>query len=199
MTTLFDRPNGALLVVDVQMGVVDGAHDAKGVVANIAAVVEKARDAGVKVIWVRHANARLTPGSDIWQIVPALKPASGEAIVEKRYPDAFEETVLEKLLAQGMIGRLFVAGLQTDECIRSTLHGALVRGYDTILVGDAHTTEDQTPWGAPSPDKVIAHTNLYWASHRAPGRETGVVKTAELDFRGQASDARSDKVRKVTE
>ena len=66
------------------------------------------------------------------------------------------------MLAGRGVGRLVVVGAQTDACIRSTLHGALVRGYDATLVSDAHTTEDQTEWGAPPPDKVIAHTNLYW-------------------------------------
>ena len=72
--------------------------------------------------------------------------------------------------------------VQTDECIRSTIHGALVRGYDTILVSDAHTTQDQTAWGAPPPEQVIAHTNLYWKYQTAPGRTAGTVATDEVDF-----------------
>jgi Isochorismatase family len=80
------------------------------------------------------------------------------------------------------VGRLVVVGAQTDACIRSTLHGALVRGYDTTLVGDAHTTEDQTAWGAPPPDQVIAHTNLCWRYQEAPGRTAGTVETRDVDF-----------------
>jgi len=182
MTTLSDRPATALLVVDAQAGVVAGAFARDAVVAAINTAVKKARAAGVPVIWVRHANAHLTPGGKAWQIVPELSPALGETMIEKLYPDAFEETGLEEALAREKAGRLIVAGAQSDECIRATLHGAIARGYDVILVGDAHTTEDQTAWGAPPPDKVIAHTNLYWANHRAPGRATGVVKAAELDF-----------------
>ena len=70
-----------------------------------------------------------------------------------------------------------MTGAQTDACIRSTLHGAFIRGYDVTLVADAHTTADQTAWGAPPPDQVIAHTNLYWAlqsragPHRGHGRD----------------------------
>ena len=59
----------------------------------------------------------------------------------------------------------------------------MVRGYDVTLVGDAHTTEDQSEWGAPSPDKVIIHTNLYWKYHEAPGRTAGVAETKEVLFR----------------
>ena len=99
--------------------------------------------------------------------------------MRKRYPDAFEDTELEAVLAGQRVGRLVVCGAQTDECIRSTLHGALTRGYDALLVGDAHTTEDLSEYGAPTPDLVIAHTNLYWSGHRAPGRTAGVVTTAD--------------------
>jgi hypothetical protein len=66
----------------------------------------------------------------------------------------------------------------------ATLHGALARGYDATLVSDAHTTEDQTPWGAPPPDQVIAHTNLYWTDQTAPGRTAGTVETKNVDFGG---------------
>jgi hypothetical protein len=85
------------------------------------------------------------------------------------------------------VGHLLVAGAQTDECIRSTIHSAFVRGYDVTLVADAHTTEDQTLWGAPPPDLVIAHTNLYWQYHAAPGRSAGVVQTAQVVFDGGES------------
>ena len=82
------------------------------------------------------------------------------------------------------VGRLVVVGAQTDACIRSTLHGAFARGYDATLVSDAHTTEDQTEWGAPPPDQVIAHTNLYWTYQTAPGRRAGTVETKDVDFAG---------------
>ena len=102
--------------------------------------------------------------------------------MDKSYADSFEETTLETVLSELGVGRLVVVGAQTDECIRSTLHGALVRGYDATLVSDAHTTEDLTQWGAPPPDQVIAHTNLYWGNHKAPGRTAGTVETKDVDF-----------------
>jgi len=182
MTTLDNRPNSALLVVDVQNGVVGEAHDRDAAVANIATLVDKARAAGVDVVWVQHNSDELVAGSDAWQYVPELKRDGSEPLVQKWYPDSFEETDLESVLAERGVGRLFLSGAQTDECIRSTLHGAVVRGYDAILVGDAHTTDDLSPYGAPSPDLVIAHTNLYWKYHRAPGRTAGTVDTADVDF-----------------
>ena len=182
MTTLKNRPNTALLVLDVQNGVVAGAHERDAVVANVGDLVEKARRERVPVIWVQHSDENLARGSEDWRIVPELAPGDAEPHVEKHYSDAFEDTTLETMLSGLGVGRLVVAGAQTDECIRSTLHGAIVRGYDATLVSDAHTTEDQTPWGAPPPDLVIAHTNLYWTYHRAPGRTAGTVKTKDVDF-----------------
>ena len=80
------------------------------------------------------------------------------------------------------VGKLIVTGAQTDACIRSTLHGAFVRGYDVTLVTDAHTTNDGTTWGAPPPDQVIAHTNLYWKYQTAPGRTATTVSADEIAF-----------------
>ncbi|MGO8961856.1 MAG: cysteine hydrolase family protein [Streptosporangiaceae bacterium] len=182
MTTLDNRPNTALLVVDVQNGAVQGAHERDAVVANVGSLVEKARRERVPVVWVQHCDEQLARGSDEWQIVPEMAPADAEPLVEKNYADSFEDTTLEAVLSGLGVGRLVVVGAQTDECIRSTLHGAIVRGYDAILVSDAHTTEDQTEWGAPPPAQVIAHTNLYWTYHKAPGRTAGTVETKEVDF-----------------
>ncbi|MER5433118.1 isochorismatase family protein [Streptomyces sp. NPDC002588] len=184
MTTLENRPHTALLVVDVQNGVVDGAHARDAVVGNVATLVERARREGAPVIWVQHADEGLPTGSDAWQLVPELKPDAAEPLVHKNHGDSFEDTVLAAVLSDLGVGRLFVVGASTDMCIRSTLHGALVRGYDTMLVADAHTTEDTTSWGAPPPDQVIAHTNLYWSWQTAPGRTAGTVTTRDADFSG---------------
>ena len=182
MTTLANRPNTALLVVDVQNGVVAGAYERDVVVANVGGLVEKARRERVPVVWVQHSDEGLARGSDNWRIVPELTPGEAEPLVEKKYGDAFEDTALESVLSGLGVGRLVVVGAQTDACVRSTLHGAFARGYDATLVSDAHTTEDQTAWGAPPPDQVIAHTNLYWTYQTAPGRTAGTVKTKDVDF-----------------
>ena len=182
MTTLANRPNTALLVIDVQNGAVAGAHERDAVVANIAGLVDRAREEDVPVVWVQHDDEGLPHGSDAWQFVPELVPGEREPLVEKRYGDSFEDTTLESVLADLAVGRLVVVGAQTDMCIRSTLHGAFVRGYDATLVSDAHTTEDLTEWGAPPPGQVIAHTNMYWGDQRAPGREAGTVETSQVTF-----------------
>jgi nicotinamidase-related amidase len=182
MTTLTDRPNTALIVIDVQNGVVEGAHHRDAVVANIDHLVHRARDEGVPVIWVQHSDDDLAIDSDPWRIVPELDPSDAEPLVAKNYGDAFEDTTLESVLSDLGVGKLVVTGAQTDACIRSTLHGAFARGYDATLVSDAHTTEDNTQWGMPSPDLVIAHTNMYWTYQDAPGRTAGTVATTDVDF-----------------
>jgi len=186
MSTLENRPNTALLVVDVQNGVVDGAVGRDSVVANIGSLVERARRERVPVIWVQHSGEGLEPESDDWRIVPELIPSEPEPLVGKTYGDSFEDTTLETVLSGLGVGSLVVVGAETDACIRSTLHGALARGYDATLVGDAHTTGDKTEWGSPSPEQVIAHTNLYWKYQTAPGRTAGTVETKDVDF-GAAS------------
>jgi nicotinamidase-related amidase len=184
MTTLADRPHTALMVIDVQNGVVGEAHERDTVVANIGTLVDKARGEGVPVVWVQHSDDGLEKGSGAWEYVPELSRQESEPLIHKTYGDSFEATDLEAVLAAAGIGRLVVTGAQTDACIRSTIHGAFARGYDVTLVGDAHTTEDQSAWGAPPPDKIIAHTNLYWQYQSAPGRRAGVIETKDVTFTG---------------
>lgn len=182
MTTLPDRPNTALVVIDMQNDVVARSPNRDAVVANIDALVGRAWSAGVDVVWVQHHDDELARDSEAWRLVPELAPAADDPLVHKSYGDSFESTDLESVLAERGVGALYVTGAQTDACVRSTMHGAFVRGYDVTLVSDAHTTEDLTAYGAPPPDQVIAHTNLYWQFQAAPGRHADVVATESVDF-----------------
>jgi nicotinamidase-related amidase len=183
MTSLADRPNTALVVIDMQRGVVADAYDVDNVVNNINTLVDRARAASVPVIWVQHGDDDLPQGSEAWQYIDDLQRSDGESLVHKSYGDSFEDTDLESILANHRVGRLVVTGAQTDACIRSTLHGALTRGYDTVLVSDAHTTEDFRPWGGPiGPAEAIAYTNRYWKFADAPGRAGSTVCTSDVEF-----------------
>jgi nicotinamidase-related amidase len=189
MSILENRPHSALIVVDVQNGVVAGNYKRDEVVANIGGLVDKARDQDVPVVWIQDSCEPRSIGTDAWKIVPELAPSGTEPLIDKKYGDSFEGTDLESVLSNLGVGRLFVVAAQTDACIRSTIHGAFVRGYDTTLVRDAHTTEDQTAWGAPSPDLVVAHTNLYWGEQAAPGRTAEVVETRNVRFGGSSEES----------
>ena len=178
MSTLQNRPNTALLIVDVQNDVVGHAYNRDVVVGNIAALVASARTNGVAVVWVQHNDSELVRGSDGWQYVPELTPLADEPIVHKSYNDAFEETTLEAALAPLGVGRLVIVGAQTEWCIRATLHGAIARGYDALLVSDAHTTNDMS---ASIPATLIIElTNTYWQWHSAPGRTAGTANANDL-------------------
>src|SRR6266576_4835393 len=113
MTTLKNRPKTALLVIDVQNGVVDGNHERDAVVANVGSLVEKARREDVPVVWVQHSDEGLVRGSNEWRIVPELSPDDAEPLVEKNYGDSFEDTTLETVLSGLGVGRLVVVGAQT--------------------------------------------------------------------------------------
>jgi nicotinamidase-related amidase len=182
MTTLSERPHAALLIIDVQNGVVADAYERDAVVANIGALVDRAREEGVPVVWVQHSDEELEKGSEAWEYVPELPRRDSEPLVHKLYGDSFEDTDLEDVLARAGAGHLVVTGASTDACIRSTIHGAFVRGYDVTLVADAHTSSDNTEWGSPPPDQVIAHTNLYWRYQTAPGRRAGVAAAKDVTF-----------------
>lgn len=183
MTTLENRPNSALVVIDVQNGVVADAWNRDAVVGTIAGLVEKARANDVAVVWVQHTEeGNLDRGTDDWQFVPELVPAPEEVRVEKAYGDSFEGTNLEEVLANLAVGKLIVTGAQTDQCVRSTIHGAFARGYDTFLVEDAHTTSDLSEYGVPTPDLVVAHTNMYWKYMDGAGKLAGTMKSETVEF-----------------
>jgi nicotinamidase-related amidase len=173
----------ALLVIDVQRDVVANAFRRNEVVANIEHLVESARKAGVPVIWVQHSDDELVKGSEGWAYVSELRMGKGEPVVHKQFGDSFEGTNLDELLQELAIEQLIVCGAQTDACIRSTLHGAIARGYNAMLVSDAHTTDDCT-WATPplSAEQVIAHTNFYWNWQRTPRAVGGTSLTAEVVF-----------------
>ena len=173
----------ALLVIDVQRDVVANAFRRNEVVANIGYLVGSARKAGVPVIWVQHSDDELVKGSEGWAYVDELHISEDESVVHKQFGDSFEGTNLDELLQEQAITQLMVCGAQTDACIRSTLHGAIARGYNATLVSDAHTTDDCT-WATPplSAEQVISHTNFYWNWQRTPRAVGGTSLTAEVVF-----------------
>lgn len=140
MATVRDGDRAVLLVVDVQAGVVKGAWESARVVGNVARAVERARAAGVPVVWVQHHDEELVRDSLAWQWAKGLDPAADEARVHKAHNSAFEETDLDALLERHGASHVVLAGCATNWCIRATAYGALERGYDLTLLSDAHTT-----------------------------------------------------------
>ena len=173
----------ALVVIDVQNAVVADAHDRHGVIERIVGLVGRARAAGRPVVWVRHADDELVHGSHDWNLVDELGPGENEPVVDKNLGDAFEGTALADVLTERGITRLYVTGAQTDFCVRSTLHGAIARGFDAVLVRDCHTTDDRDLGSTRiMASDVVAHTNFYWQWQRTLANVGGTIDSGSVDF-----------------
>ena len=184
MATVRAGNKPVMMVVDVQVGVVEGAWEAQRVVGNVARAVERARAQGVPVIWVQHSDDDLVRDSAQWQWAPELVPAPGETRIHKNFNSSFEATSLDAELEKLGATHITLAGCASNWCIRATAYGALERGYDLTLVKDAHTTrtmplENGAKLEASS---VIADLNIAmtWLSY--PGRINGTAKAEEVDF-----------------
>jgi len=152
----------ALLVIDVQMfgfGEDSSVYAGESLLINIRDLIARARGADVPVVYVQHCGAAGEidePGTPAWEIHPAVAPAEGELVVQKRHPDAFQETALQAELASRGVKRLVIAGMQTEYCVDTTCRRAYSLGYDVVLAEDAHSTWDTEHLTA---SQVIAHHN----------------------------------------
>jgi nicotinamidase-related amidase len=181
MTSIPNRTNSALLVIDVQNSVVADAYERDQIVANINTAVVKARAAGVPVIWIQHSDEWMAIGSEDWKIVPELVPVEGEPLVGKLYRNSFEATNLEEELSKLGVGHLYITGAQTNNCVRFTSHGALDRGYDITLIEDAHTTSDyQWNSGPVKASVLINDLNASMNEMELPGRVSKIAPVTEL-------------------
>lgn len=184
MATIRTGDRAVLVVVDVQVDVMKGCWQADRVVANVARVVEQARARGVPVLWVQHEDADMPRESAGWQWVPALAPRDDEPRVFKRYNSSFEDTTLEAELAALGATRLVLAGAMTNWCIRATSYGALDRGYDLVLVKDAHTTSDVDlgDGRVVSAGSMVDDLNVAMTWTQYPGRGTTTAAAADMTF-----------------
>jgi nicotinamidase-related amidase len=181
MSLLTDRAGTALLVIDVQVDVVSDAHERDSIVANIRTLTEQARAAGVPIVWVQHSDEWMSIDSESWQLVPELERQPGEPLVHKQFRSSFESTELDDVLADLGAAELVIAGAQTNNCIRHTIHAALERGYDVILAEDAHTTSDfEWDHGTVRAATIIDEQNASLQQYSLPGRSCSISPAASL-------------------
>jgi nicotinamidase-related amidase len=184
MATIRKGKKQALLVVDVQVGVMQAAWQAPQIIKNFNSAVEKAREQGVPVVWIQHSDDELVYGSPEWRLVPELMPVSGEVHIFKHFNSSFERTALDEMLADLGTTHIVLAGAATNWCVRATAYGALDRGYDLTLLKDAHTTETMEFDDGTIVDAacIIRELNMTmtWLSY--PGRRNGTVSVEEFDF-----------------
>ncbi|MFM5951797.1 MAG: cysteine hydrolase family protein [Micrococcales bacterium] len=183
MTTLVGRDKTALLVIDVQKSVVEGAYNLESVLKNINIAIDNARSSGVPVIWVQHSDEEMPIDSDGWEIVSELKPAHDEVKIRKTYRSSFEATNLEEVLAGLNVGHVVITGMQTNNCVRHTTHSAQERGYDVTILGDAHTTTGYE-WNGHTvvAEAVVNEFNDNFYPTQLPGRFIRSITTSELQF-----------------
>jgi nicotinamidase-related amidase len=173
-----------LIVIDMQVGVLDGCHDAEGVTRRVEALVRRAREADVPVVWVQDHDD-YPQGTMEWRLVAPLEARPGEALVQKTRRDSFVGTDLAEVLAALEAKHLLIAGAQSDYCIRTTTQAAAVRGFDVTLISDAHTTTDAEFAGVLiSAEQIIAHTNMYFRGLRYPGQAFSIAEHDSVELVG---------------
>jgi len=153
-----DAARTALIVVDMQNDfVTEGGTlrvpDAASTLPVIAALLERARSSGMRVvftqdthrdgdpewrIWPEHARE----GSWGWQIVDALAPGGDETIISKVRYDAFYGTPLDHLLRLWGVSTLVICGTVANICVHYTAASAALRWYDVVIPRDAVSALD---------------------------------------------------------
>ncbi len=134
----------ALLLIDLQKGIFtlkNPVYNENALLGSLKRLTALAREHGVKLVYTQHENGTfLKWGTQGWEIVDELKPLEGDALIAKKHPGVFTDTVLPQLLADWGIKTLLVCGLITNGCVRDACLQALERGFDVALFTDAHST-----------------------------------------------------------
>lgn len=174
----------ALLVVDVQVGIVDQfpVHNKDQVLANISSLLAQARAASVPVIYVQHDGGEGHPlevGAAGWQIHHCVAPVDGEPVVRKQSCSSFYETTLQRMLNEMGISHLVVTGCMTEYCVDTACRHATTLGFDVTLAGDAHTTIDNEALNAA---QIIAHHNRALNGFSSGECAVTVRAAGEIDF-----------------
>ena len=150
----------ALIIIDVQQGLCEGAgaaFDCAGTIARINRLADAARAADVPVVWIQHeAQDELRHGTREWQLADGLAVHAGDLRVRKTTPDSFNRTNLDAMLRERSVDTLIICGMHTEFCVDTTCRRALALGYPVRLAADAHTSAGNA---ALSPAQVIAHHN----------------------------------------
>jgi nicotinamidase-related amidase len=177
----------ALLVIDVQEAMFGPGHQpslfrADETIANIAALIDRARSAGARVIYIQHhdqVDPALQPPQPGFAIRAAIAPEPDETVIVKRICDAFNGTNLEGVLREAGIQCLVTCGIQSDFCVDAATRGAMNRGFEVTLAADAHTTWDN---GVLNAEQIIAHVNATLPNMSGPGQRIRIKSTQKIEF-----------------
>lgn len=177
-----DKP--ALVVVDVQQGLIEGFEDDwADVLPVIGHLAGSARSAEVPVTIVQHCGA--SPAHPLhcdapgWALHPTLDPQPDDLRVGKAWSDAFQDTELHELLQAAAVTRIVLVGAQSEFCIDTSTRRATSLGYDVDVdvVADGHTTSEN---GVLSRAQIVAHTNQTLANLAVVGVTVRVPASADV-------------------
>ncbi|MFJ8145555.1 cysteine hydrolase family protein [Streptomyces sp. NPDC096094] len=143
--------DATLILVDYQNTYTEGVMELDGwkpAVDNAEALLKRAREAGTPVIHIVDKGYDLK--SKAGQIIPALKPAKGEPVVEKSVPNAFHGTDLAEQVKKAGNKNVIVAGFMTNMCTLFTAQGAFLNGNAPTVVADASATRPLPLKGNPN-------------------------------------------------
>jgi nicotinamidase-related amidase len=164
----------ALLIIDMQHALLADAHDAEGRLARVGALADRARTAGVPVVYLRQRGQG--------PVHEAVAPQEGDVVLDKDSADSFLGTPLAEVLRERGIGRVVVTGFATGHCVDSTSRAALAHGMDLVLASDAHTTLERGPEAPLSAAQIIAHHNEIFSIIAYADRSIDVTPSARITF-----------------
>jgi len=176
----------ALLIIDVQAGLFlsePAPYQASAVLLRINELVQRARAAGVAVIFIQHdgpVGSALEPECLGWQLHPGLLRGERDWLLRKTASDAFYRTELKALLDRLSVTELIVTGYASEFCVDTTIRRAASEGFDVCVVSDAHSTKDRPVLRA---EQIIAHLNWLWAQLIQPQHPLRVLQAEDVQFK----------------
>ncbi len=155
--------NTALLVMDMQVGIVAMLPDASVVKTNVAKAIAHARSSKIPIIYVVVGFRQGTPEismnnkgfsaskerfagmnmAEFMKVHPDLEPQAGELIVIKRRVSAFTGSDLEVVLRAFGIQHIILTGIATSGVVLSTLREAADKDYRITVLSDACADGDE--------------------------------------------------------
>ena len=164
-----DPHSTALLVYDMQVGVLGQLPNAPQIIPQVVRVLEAARAAGLRVFFTRHLSlpkevmgvtqlrtamawqkvtaAEVTPwflrDSPGFDLVPEVAPLLREAVADKITLSAFEGTFLNIALRDCGIRTVILVGVALEVGIEPTARHAADLGYIPVVVADACGGRDE--------------------------------------------------------
>jgi nicotinamidase-related amidase len=156
--------DACLILIDLQNEYLAGpiaVTGAEPAIDHAAGLLAAARAAGAPVFHIAHkgrAGGLFDRDAERGQIVAALAPLIGEAVIEKGLPNAFAGTELHAQIAATGRKKLILAGFMTHMCVSSTARAALDLGYQTTVAAEACATRDLPDGSGGALDARLIHT-----------------------------------------